>query len=72
MNGKLVATEPLQPGYHTIIIPPEEIPITESEQYIVELVCPYYVNRAKELGERTREMFRCVCLILAKTETNCH
>ena len=51
VNGKLVATEPLQPGYHTIIIPPEEIPITESEQYIVELVCPYYVNRAKELGE---------------------
>lgn len=64
VNGELVATEVLQPEYHTIIIPPAEIPITESEQYIVELVCPYYVNQAKELGNADmRNVSLCVSYI---------
>ena len=73
VNGKLVATEPLQPGYHTIIIPPEEIPITESEQYIVELVCPYYVKSGKRTWRSGHKKCSVACVLYRrKTETNCH
>ena len=64
VNGVLVKSVTLEPGEHRVLISAKEIENPEDDRYIVEMVCPYYVNPAEELGKPdTRNVSVCVTYI---------